>query len=354
MDRFRPVHRAILALAFLLPACGKGDKDAAPPPAPPIDGTATPAPPTDERPAAPPTPATLKHALSVINLTTFPVPDGAVRVQKSPIGSHYSLAKGDLTTAVEFYRAKLTELGWKPTPEANMTIVNQYGGQLIYVKQGFVLYAAIGVSPADGNLNAGLFHVGNIDARTLPKPDGVQVSNAMPQRVIYKTALKLDELRKFLRAEMKQRGWREFIHLIGGVSREDSSNDNELHFFNEAIKVDIVFDAKPDQTEVFCSVGLLQEQLPIPLDAVGIEFSDAPLNLHFYTKTELEPVLEFYRKELAGMGWKVREGAGKIAKSEVNLAFDAPDREPLRLECLRSKDAPVTIVRLTRWPKDSK
>lgn len=352
----RPAPMVVLGFLFLAIGCGKSEPDAIPTPSAPAEQKSA-APSTgDEKPTPPGPPATLKQALAVVDLSTLPVPDGAIYMTRSPVLSHYTLAKGDINKAVDLYRSRLSEMGWKPSPEAGLTVINKHGGQLVFVKQGFFLYAAIGVSPADGNLNAVLFHVGNVDARTLPRPAGADVStSSTPQRIIYATNLKLDDVKKYLREEMKKAGWREAQRpAIKGVPPEKSGQDKELYFLIAGIKNEILLVPEDDKVQVYSTVGMLQEQLPIPPEAIGLEFEEQPLSLYYYTKTDLDAVVKYCQKELADMGWKLREGAGKVADKAATLAFDSPGREPLRLECLRAKDAPITIVRFTRWPKEMK
>jgi hypothetical protein len=278
--------------------------------------------------------------------------DGAIHVQKSPVGSHFSIPKGDIAKAVAFYRTTLTEKGWKPAADPKLSQVYETkGAQLTFFKQGFALYAAIGVSPADGNLNAGLFHVGNIDARTLPRVAGASVVDALPVRTIYDTEAKQDAVKEFLRTELKKLGWQPYRRPSLGGNRDPAGADWELKFFNRAVNIDVTFMPQEGKTRVFTTVSVLREQLPVMPEAVAIEFGDEPLHLIYATPAELDKALEFHRQELAALGWKLRDGAGKTEETSVMLAFDAAGKEPLRLELLRNQK--VTFVRITRWPRDA-
>jgi hypothetical protein len=343
----------LLTLALLLPACGKSDKEVTAPAAAGTGAKAASCPERDDNPAPPPTPATLKEALAVIDLSTFPVPDGALYADKSPVASSYVLPRGNAVKAVELYRSTLVPQGWKPAADPKLFEVGKDWAQLIFVKQGFVLYASVGVSSGNGNMNAALFHVGNIDARTLPRPAGAEIVDALPPRIIYRTAVKPDDFKQFMRTEMKKQGWQQYSRrLRRGESLPESGQDKELKFLSHAVKAELSINPAGDKTRVICGVGLVNEHLPILPDARAIELDEDPLSLSYYTATAPEKVVDFYQKELATADWKRREGAGSADNKEGMIAFDAAGREPLRLEYIRDMDAGITTVRLTRWPKD--
>jgi hypothetical protein len=256
----------VLALALTLPGCEKSD--------------------TSDKSGAPPTPASLKEVLGVIDLRTFPVMEGAINIHKSPVGTHFSIPqadKGKVVQAVEFYRANLAEAGWKPATDPKLWKVYEEGAQLVFVKQDFMLYASIGISRGDGNMNAGLFHLGNLDARRLPRVAGAEVINALPERIIYRTDAKPDAVKEFLRAELKKQGWMEFRQpLPSGVSRP--ANDRSLSFLNRAAAIDIFLTPQEGKTGVNASVRVLEDQLPVMPDAEGLEFDRSPLTLFYRSR----------------------------------------------------------------------
>ena len=303
-----------------------------------------------DKSGAPPAPASLKEVLGAIDLRTFPVMDGAINIHKSLVGSHFSIPqadKGKVVQAVEFYRAKLSEAGWKPAADPKLWSVYEDGAQLVFVKQDFMLYASIGISRGDGNMNAGLFHLGNLDARRLPRVAGAEVINALPERIIYRTDANPDTVKEFLRVELKKQGWLEFRRpLPSGVSRPP--NDRALSFLNRAAAIEIFLTPQEGKTGVNTSVRVLEDQLPVMPDAEGIEFDRSPLTLFYRTAAGPEEVLAFHRKEFAAQGWKLREGAGKVGKMEATVVFDAPEQEALRLEILQ--DQKGTGVQVTRFP----
>ena len=368
-DRSHGPQTALLILALiLLPGCG-GDKKGAPAyGGTPADAAGT----NTDTPATPQTPAHLAQALAVIDLRNLPTPDGARNIEKFPQRLSFMIPRspgGGTEIPVDFYRTKLTELGWQVDPK--LTTVNKIGGAMTFVKNGFILYASIG-GPLDGDLNVGIFHIGNIDARTLPRPPGITVTGSQPSRIMYSAATTPDELQKFFRAEIpKLPGWRQYSNPRSkGEPRADVGSFRLLRFINNAIKVEVSLyapdaaDSKkpaekkpagPAKTDVMVTMSLAQQEIPVPADAEDLEISEEgyPLYHHFYTKAKIVAVIEFYKKEMPAP-WKLRDAAAKPDDKEASLAFDAAGQEPLRLECVRDKGDVITAVRWTRWPKEGK
>jgi hypothetical protein len=372
-DRSHSPQAALLILALLLPACDK--KVALTDGGTPADAAGA----VSDTPATPQTPAHLAQALAVIDLRNLPTPDGAKNIERIPQHLSFMIPRspgGGTEIPVDFYRTKLTDLGWKVDP--NLTTVKKIGGEMTFVKNGFVLYASIG-GPADGDLNVVIFHIGNIDARTLPRPRGITVTGSLPSRIMYSAATTPDELQKFFRAEIpKTPGWREYSNPRSkGEPRADVGSFRHIRFINNAIKVEVSLYApdsadskKPDadgkkpaekkpagpaKTDVMVTMSLAEQEIPFPPDTEGLEIAEEgyPLYHHFYTKAKIAAVLEFYKKEMPAP-WKLRDPAAKADDKEATLAFDAEGQEPLRLECVRDKDDVITAVRWTRWPKQAK
>jgi hypothetical protein len=375
-DRSHGPQAALLILALLLlPGCG-GDKKGAPA----DGGTPTDAAGADsDTTATPQTPAHLAQALAVIDLRNLPTPDGAKNIEKIPQRLSFMIPRspgGGTETIVDFYRTKLTDLGWKVDPK--LTTVLKIGGGMTFVKNGFVLYASIG-GPADGDLNVGIFHIGNIDARTFPRPPDITVTESLPSRIMYSAATTPDELQKFFRAKIpKLPGWREYSNPRSkGEPRADDGSFRQLRFINNAIKVEVSLyapdaaddkkpgadgkkpaekkPAGPAKTDVMVTMSLAQQEIPVPPDAEDLEITEEgyPLYHHFYTKAKIAAVIEFYKENMPAP-WKLRDAAAKADDKEATLAFDAESQEPLRLECVRDKDDVITAVRWTRWPKEGK
>ena len=62
------------------------------------------------------TPATVEQAARVLDLSTFPLMDGAKPLESPQVANLFYLATGDVKTAFEFNRKALLGQGWKELP----------------------------------------------------------------------------------------------------------------------------------------------------------------------------------------------------------------------------------------------
>lgn len=324
-----------------------------------------------------PEPATWSEIVGVVDLRKFPVMVKAVYVQQNAAGSHFTLPMGDVAQAIDFHKAKLAEFGWKPESDPKLWQVLPQGAQLFFNKNGQRLYASIGVS-GDGNLNAGLFHLANIDARRFPRTDVAELVEELPSRVIYRTLADGEKIRKFMSEELAKQGWQEFRRPpIKGLPPGMGGTNNEARFLKGAVGVDVMTYPVDGKTQVMTGVRVLPNPLPVMTEARAVEYEEDPVQLTYATPADVDAVLAFYRKEMPKLGWKEdeaaskkdaerREGAkkAKVEKPKdpkagdlddaevVTLRFDAPDRRPLRFEVLHSGE--VSFVRFTPWPEEKK
>ena len=67
------------------------------------------------------TPATVEQAARVLDLSTFPVMDGAKSAESRHVANPSYLAIGDVKKAFEFNRKALLEKGWKELPNTSVT-----------------------------------------------------------------------------------------------------------------------------------------------------------------------------------------------------------------------------------------
>ncbi len=308
-----------------------------------------------------PAPAAQVDILAAIDLRTFPAPEGAKYPSSSAAQASFMLPAGDLDQTIKFYTDRLTAAGWTPSTDPKLWAKYPTGGaQLLFTKQGHRLYGSLGVSPADGTLNAGLFHLGNLDARKLPRPAGAETVDEHPQRVIFKTTGDWKGVRTALAEELKKLGWIEFARPIPKGLEEAFAAQavNELHFVQRGMGVDVVAYEVDGARQAAMTIRVLADEWPLLRDPRLLEMQDEPLAVFYVASVEEAQAAEFYRRELPARGWKERPAA-PAPKSDVaastsdktattkttTVVFEAAGRPPIRLELLRDKT--LTFVRLT-------
>src|SRR5437016_11055825 len=117
------------------------------------------------------TPATVEQAAKVLDLSKFPLMDGAKPLESPQVANLFYLATGDVKTAFEFNRKALVSQGWKELPNR------------MFSRSGFVVF--VSVTPnGDGNVQVRLLNQGNVKPGKLPVPP-----NAKPVYVGDSTAM---------------------------------------------------------------------------------------------------------------------------------------------------------------------
>src|SRR5436189_5083927 len=126
------------------------------------------------------TPATVEQAAKVLDLSTFPLMDGAKPLESPQVAFLFYLATGDVKTAFEFNRKALVGQGWKELPNSSVTDQSASG---MFSRSGFVVF--VSVAPhGDGSLHVRLQNQGNVKPGKLPVPP-----NAKPVYVGDSTAM---------------------------------------------------------------------------------------------------------------------------------------------------------------------
>src|SRR5207244_8838728 len=126
------------------------------------------------------TPATVEQAARVLDLSTFPLMDGAKPLESRQVANLFYLATGDVKTAFEFNRKALVAQGWKELPNSSVTDQSASGR---FSRSGFVVF--VSVTPnGDGTQQVKLQNQGNVKPGKLRVPP-----NAKPVYVGDSTAM---------------------------------------------------------------------------------------------------------------------------------------------------------------------
>src|SRR5438094_8418753 len=110
------------------------------------------------------TPATVEQAARVLDLSTFPLMDGAKPPESRQVANLFYLATGDVKTAFEFNRKALVAQGWKELPNSSVT---DQSGSAMFSRNGFVVYLSVTPS-GDGTQQVRLQNQGNVKPGKLP------------------------------------------------------------------------------------------------------------------------------------------------------------------------------------------
>ena len=97
------------------------------------------------------TPATVEQAAKVLDLSTFPLMDGAKPLESPQVANLFYLAPGDVKTAFEFNRKALLAQGWKELPNSSVT---DQSASAMFSRSGFVVFVSV-IPNGDGGVRSG-------------------------------------------------------------------------------------------------------------------------------------------------------------------------------------------------------
>jgi hypothetical protein len=130
------------------------------------------------------TPATVEQAAKVLDLSTFPLMDGAKPLESPQVANLFYLATGDVKTAFEFNRKALVAQGWKELPNSSVTDQSASG---MFSRSGFVVFVTVTPS-GDGSLQVRLLNQGNVKPCKLPVPPNAKPVYVGDSTATYETA----------------------------------------------------------------------------------------------------------------------------------------------------------------------
>ena len=128
------------------------------------------------------TPATVEQAARVLDLSTFPLMDGAKSAESRHVANLSYVATGDVKKAFEFHRKALFAQGWKELPNSSVT---DQSASAMFSRDGFVVSLSVIPYEATG-VSVRLQNLGNVKPGKLPIPPNAKpvYVKATPPRCI--------------------------------------------------------------------------------------------------------------------------------------------------------------------------
>jgi Trp operon repressor len=237
-------------------------------------------------------PVTVEQAASVLDLSKFPLMDGAKPPWPRGVASLSYEAPGDVTSVFEFQRKKLAAQGWKELPNSSLT---EQAASAMFAHKGFVV--SVSIFPREPKtMSIFIQNHGNIQPGKLPRPPGVKPVYVGDASAMYVTdaavAATADACRKLLLAD----SW------IAYGSAGDSG-----YYKQNAIRIEVTVSSAPAQcgkTMISYSSELMSADLPAPPDAAEVRYSEQSRELSFETAADHNAVIDFYKKTLAKSAWQ--------------------------------------------------
>ena len=280
-------------------------------------------------------PATVEQAARILDLSTFPLIDGAKPPWPRGVASLSYAAPGDVKTAFEFHRKKLAAQGWKELPNSSVTAQAASG---MFSRNGFIVSVSAYPNGEPGGLMVALQNHGNVKPGQLPVPPGVKSVYVGDATAMYVTEANVTATADAIRKLLLSQGW------VPYGAAGDSAN-----FKQNAIRVSATVSVAPAQggkTMISYSSELMSADLPAPPDAAELRYTDQNEELSFETAADKDAVVAYYRKTLATTKWESTLDHTVQIDNKDEMIFRNPTKDMLTLTLSSASDGklPVSLL----------
>jgi len=239
------------------------------------------------------TPATVREAAQVLDLSTIPLMEGAQAPGSREVANLSYLASSDVKAAFEFHRKALLAQGWKELPNSSVT---DQSASASFARSGFVVFLSVMPNGPAGNVAVMLQNQGNVKFGQLPVPPGAKPIYVGDSTAMYATEAAAPATADAVRKLFLAQGW------VPYGSAGDSAD-----YKQNAILITATVSVAPAQggkTSIQYSGQLISADIPAPPDVEDLRYADQPPELTFETVANQDAVVDFYRKNLAAAGWQ--------------------------------------------------
>jgi len=294
--------------------------------------------PTAEK--APVEPTTVEAATRVLDLRTYPVPEGAqVSSSMHTLAILMFEAKGGVKESYELQRKQLVDRGWKELPGTYLEDTTASGH---FSKDGFVVAASASPAFSDpkkaGWSSVTLINHGNVVLAELPAPAGVKNFYSNPSEASYSTEANVADTAAACRKLLLADGWAPY-----GTASSDPQSPM-MYFKRNAIRLMAWISSAPalgNKTIIKYSADLLSADLPIPPDVPDPRYDDSDKTVRFDAPDgQADAIIAFYQKQFAKQGWKATTDRPIVddQKETQFLVFRNPQGDMISLDLAKYND----------------
>jgi len=264
------------------------------------------------------TPATVEQAARILDLSTFPLMDGAKPLESPQMANLFYLATGDAKTAFEFNRKALLAQGWKELQNSSVT---EQSASAMFSRNGFVVYLSVIPYEKTGQ-QVKLLNQGNVKPGKLPVPPNAKPVYVGDSSANYVTDDAVPATADACRNVFVAQGW---------VPYGDAPDT--AVFKKNAILATAYISSAPAQggkTSIQYSTQLISADIPAPQGVEDLRYVDEPPELTFATANQ-DGIVDFYRKTLAAAGWKPTMDKMIDVDGKPTMIFRNPAKEMITL-----------------------
>src|SRR6266850_613828 len=265
------------------------------------------------------TPATVEQAAKVLDLSKFPLVDGAKPLESRQVANLFYLASGDVKTAFEFNRKALVAQGWKELPNSSVT---DQSASAMFSRSGFVVFVTVTPHGEPGSVQVRLLNQGNVKPGKLPVPPNAKSVYVGDSTAMYETQAAVPATVDACRNLFVAQGWVPY----------GDAGDSAM-FKQNANLVTATVSSAPAQggkTMIQYSNQLISADIPAPPNVEELRYVDEPPELTF-TTTNQDAIVDFYRRTLATGGWKSTMDKMVDVDEKPTMIFRNPGKDMLTL-----------------------
>jgi hypothetical protein len=202
---------------------------------------------------------------------------------------------------------------------------------------------------------------GTLDTSRLPRVAGAKEVFASPASTIFTTPNPVTQTADTVDKALATEGWQKYVAPNTSLLASDSQRSLSLKKGPFALGVFItVAPAQGNATSVQYNAVTLKNDVPFPKDASNIEFDPNKPLLTLLSAEPIDKTLEFYRQELAPLGWSLWSqklngvqpaggASGELTKSGAYAYYLQGDRR-LAVLVLETAEAGRTKVKFEELP----
>ena len=277
-------------------------------------------------------PASPEQAARTLDLSTFPLIDGATPPWPRGVASLSYAAPGDVKKAFEFHRKKLAAEGWKELPNTSVTAQSASG---MFSRNGFVVSVSAFPNGEPGKLLVTIQNHGNIRPGQLPVPSGVKSVYVGDSVAMYVTEGAVPATAGAVHKLLLAQGWVPY-----------GTAGDSVWFKQNAIRITATVSSAPAQggkTMISYSSEQMSADLPAPPDAEDLRYTDQNQELSFETAADKEAVVAYYRKTLSTTKWEPTLEHTVQIDDKDEMIFRNPAKDMLTLALSSASRAKLSV-----------
>src|SRR6059058_2116873 len=221
------------------------------------------------------TPATAEQAAQLLDLSTFPLMDGAKPPDSRHMANLSYVATGDVKKAFEFHRKALLAQGWKELPNSSVT---DQSGSAMFSRSGFVVFVTVTPHGEPGSVQVRLLNQGNVKPGKLPVPPNAKPVYVGDSTAMYETEAAVPATVDACRNLFVAQGWAPY----------GDAGDSAVFKQNANLATATVSSApaKGGKTTIQYTTQLISADIPAPPNVEELRYVDEPPELTFTTTNQ--------------------------------------------------------------------